>query len=79
MFNRKQVGKNTRIVLPTAPNRPYGIDEKYYSWFDVYQLGSYDYNQGMDALWKHFNQEDLVKSADNMLDLIEQERLKLPY
>ena len=77
-FNSQELTKrNCRIVLPTAPTKPLTCKNgtSTTSWFDIYNISAKVYTNISD-ICKYYNQDDLNQSADLLLKLIEQEKLR---
>lgn len=74
-----------RIVLPTAPRRHVTLHKmQMNSWYDIFEnesamdrvamLKEGKFDEVQRDIWKRYNQEDIVKSSEVLIELIEEER-----
>ena len=76
---------NMRIVLPTAPRCNVTLNKmQMNSWYDILEnksamdrlarLKEGKFDEVQNDIWNRYNQEDIVKSSDVLLSLIEEEK-----
>lgn len=75
-----------RVVLPTASRMPVTINKgmQMNSWYDIFEnenpvdrvklLQDGETDLVLKDIWNRYNQDDMIKSSDLLLELIEEER-----